>query len=46
MGDLERSDYAFWLPTSTDRFYSDFVAAHSHSGALRDKAAKTREDFT
>ncbi len=24
---LERSDYAFWLPTSTDRFYPDFVAA-------------------
>lgn len=23
---LERCDYSFWLPTSTDRFYPDFVA--------------------
>lgn len=23
---LERNDYSFWLPTSTDRFYPDFVA--------------------
>jgi len=22
---LERSDYSFWLPTSTDKFYPDFV---------------------
>ncbi len=31
MRNLERSDYAFGLPTSTDRFYPDFV------GALRDR---------
>lgn len=24
---LERSDHAFWLPTSTDRFYPDFVVS-------------------
>jgi len=23
---LERSDYSFWLPTSSDKFYPDFVA--------------------
>ena len=23
---LDREDYSFWLPTSTDRFYPDFVA--------------------
>ena len=22
---LDREDYSFWLPTSTDRFYPDFV---------------------
>ncbi|MCL5282057.1 MAG: hypothetical protein M1376_19370 [Planctomycetes bacterium] len=27
MRNTERSDYAFWLPASTDRFYPDFVAA-------------------
>ena len=24
---LERSDHSFWLPTSTDRFYPDFVVS-------------------
>ncbi len=48
---LERSDYAFWLPTSTDRFYPDFVAALKdgrvlvveYKGDLWTDTADTRE---
>lgn len=48
---LERSDYAFWLPTSTDRFYPDFVAelkdgrilVVEYKGELWTDTADTRE---
>lgn len=51
MRNLERSDFAFWLPTSTNRFYHDFVAALKdgrilvveYKGELWTDTADTRE---